>query len=338
MAWSPAFANAELARMRESSGPKPSIRSKSFNDEDYFGGSKQSKKKSRTDRIKEIERKIRLGLDFDADEADELGVYIPRDYERQGRAYVRKKIVRPESAGFTPTTYFDGGSIYGSGPKGSLTGEDVRGILGERESQRAAGQEAFLQGAIGKIKSRQAEQAGYKAMEQQSILDEMIAMEKDRKAKLSGTTSVGMGRTERQYKKWAEKNPEKAKDLELRGRSITLEEQKFIEAKAKTKKQSEAISAMDAFIQENKDDPEFKGIIGELNTFRGAILAGTPIDSVSTMIENKLKSAEEKAAKKQEDQLAKEARAEETQIRRENRAATELDRRLLADRDETIAE
>jgi len=306
MAWSPEFANAELARMRESSLSRAPIGSKKSEiTSSSYKPTRTSSYKKKTKR--DVERMFEMGEDVDLVDVVDSGAGVPDDYELRGNKFVLKSMLPGGRMG------------TGSGIFGELTGTDVRGILGGREASRQASQDALISEARGKIASRRSEQDAIKALEQQSILDQMVAREEARKAKLSGTTGVGMGRTERNYRKWAEENPEKAKELELRGASLTLEQEKFIEAKAKTQKQADAISRMDAFIQEHKDDLEFNGIIGELNTVRGAILAGMSMDSATTMIENKLKSAEEKAARKQEEQIL-----------REGRSAAEWDRRRSA--------
>ena len=93
----------------------------------------------REERINDIMRRIRLGLDLDADEVEELGVEVPEEYELYFGRYRLKynkidSISAMENLGWTPTNVSTqagtaGSYVYGTGPKGAITPKDFPGLM-----------------------------------------------------------------------------------------------------------------------------------------------------------------------------------------------------------------
>lgn len=341
MVFDPVAANAELARMRASSGPRMVSKSGTSASEGYDGvyrniGSAIRRREQTSNNtqdeidLRDIERRIDLGLPFDAKTFDRLYkkkliTSLPENYSLSGGKYVMKRAkaaIKTKSMsdlGFAPTSAIGGGMVYGSGPKGALTGEDVRLELARSDANRRAQQEAVIMGAQAAIRGAASKRGGALTSEQANLqLKEMVAKseaEKEYYAKYGkGKPVGGISRAERNFAKWKEENPAAAAELELR------QKQEVRLAKAQETKESRAERAKDLRSQINeaiKSGQYPAEVIAQLKELKSVSYQdGADVDAIFAEAKALFDVATSENAAKLKEEQAKEARAKEEWDRR----------------------
>jgi hypothetical protein len=333
----------------------------SQNDELMFMGGPESKGSIRSrssssgktpfDRVREVKRKLSLGLPVDADEFLELvsmdsSLYLPDNYEQVGRQFV----LSPSRRSGTMTK--DGDTIFGRGPFGSMTGEEAMGMLSQRPSGFTPFQSSLIDDTRGRIASRKQELEAFEAPYRQRALggdnrmflsesgrrlEQMKREEAERKEKVAAGLGTKTGRTkfERALERQKNENPiawmqyqrqldaekrlqdQAASDEDRRKRRREVRE-KISKAIASGEYSSEVVAALNGLKNRSFDEN------------------ADPDDALTEA----MAIVETQKKKQQEDyqaQLDKEGRAKEAQIEKETRAATEWDRRKGVSNSDRIA-
>lgn len=288
--------------------------------------------------LEDVKRKIRRGDRVNARDLTKLVnkglLEMPRDYELQGSDFVRVakgslKTKTQLDLGYTPTSAIGGGGVFGSGPRGALTGEDVRRELADVESRRAAQQEATILGAQSRLRGMGAQAtttsfgapAQPRLSESGRLLEEMkakAAAEKEQVAIFGKGKRAGRSMAERNFEKWQKQNPAAAMELELR---MSQEERLSRQAQSKEQRAAQAAELRRKIAEEVKSgkyDPEIIAVLNELKS--ESYKDGTDVETIFLQAQAIFESATKERSRDLQEQLAKEERQSDEWNRRRDRS------------------
>jgi hypothetical protein len=337
MAWTPEFANAELARMtkeRDDRSSRGRIRSRS-RDDDFDTGrdSRNSDDDYYQKLLRDIERRIRTGQPANKREVDlliERGLLeLPEDYVLEGNRYVRMlmpeiRTKEQEEMGVTPSMAPGGGIAFGSGFRGALTGDEAMALLPQRPTGPTPEQISLVERARGRIASLK-HYLDPAQVEWSLGGAERANLELERMASLrEASRPKPKSKAERNFEKWAEANPAAAKELETR---ISQEKRLSKQAESKEERAKQAVELrrqISEAIKSGKYDPEVVAILNELKS--ESYKEGTDVETIFIQAQSLFESATKERSRELQEQLDK-----------EERSAGEWDRRQDRERKDRIA-
>jgi hypothetical protein len=281
-----------------------------------------SRRKNYDEMLREIERRIQLGLPVDARDVDTLidaGMFeLPEDYRLEGGEYVSRKTSSMRSLGYQPSMAPGGDMIYGSGMGGALTGEDTRRILAMQPTGPTAEQISVVEGARGRIASRMRDEEQY-GIGRPSVYDINQELERMRQLGTRERAKKPESKFERKLRKQREEDPMKWLNYTQSQQRLTLEQEKFAEKKASQAKVEKRWTAIGDWIIKHAGDPAYEPYIAKVEDLKkGFVESVDPLAAIAA-IEAEVKTANAEAERKLSERIATEQRANTEFDRRRNR-------------------